>query len=322
MAHSMSLNAVMTDPTKGTRTGSAPVSEEEMITRGTARAAVVVGAVLAFGSGLATAASPDAPAVQKGYAPVNGLQIYYEIHGRSDSQKLPLVLLHGGDPTIETSFSRTLPLLARTRLVIAFEQQGHGRTADIADRPFTFEQSAEDTVSLLRYLKIEKADFFGYSNGGHIAIQIALGHSDVVRKLVVMSAMFSREGSDPGFWESFKHTKLNEMPAELREAYLRVAPHPEDLQSYFAKSVQRMLEFKGWTPEEMRSIAAPTLVVIGDHDIVRPEHAVLMFRLLPNSQLAILPGTDHMTVVNRSDWLVAMIGAFLDTPMPKSIEKP
>ncbi len=285
-------------------------------------AAVVVGAFLALGSGLATKASPSLPAVRSGYAPINGLEMYYEINGTGNGRTPPLVLLHGGDPTIETSFSRTLPLLARTRLVIAFEQQGHGHTADIADRPFTFEQSAEDTVSLLRYLKIGKADFFGYSNGGHIAIQIALGHSDVVRKLVVMSAMFSREGSDPGFWESFKHTKLNEMPAELREAYLRVAPHPEDLQSYFAKSVQRMLEFKGWSPEEMRSIAAPTLVVIGDHDIVRPEHAVLMFRLLPNAQLAVLPSTDHMAIVNRSDWLVSMIGAFLDSPMPEGKEKP
>jgi len=291
-------------------------------TRGTARAAVIVGAVLALGAGLATKASQSLPAVRSGYAPVNGLQIYYEIHGRSDSRKSPLVLLHGGGSTIETSFAGTLARLATTRQVIAFDQQGHGHTADIADRPFTFEQSAEDAVALLRYLKIGKADFFGYSNGGNIGVQIALKHADVVRKLVVMSAMFSREGCDPGFWESFKHTKLDEMPAELREAYLRVAPHPEDLPSFFAKSVQRMLDFKGWTPEEIQSIAAPTLVMIGDHDIVRPEHAVLMFRLVPNSQLAVLPGTDHMTVVNRSDWLVSMIGAFLDSPMPKGKEKP
>jgi len=130
--------------------------------------------------------------------------------------------------------------------------------------------------------------------------------------------MFQRDGSDPGFWKSFEHAKLDDMPRELREAFLRTAPHPEDLHMFFTKSVQRMLYFKGWTPEEIRSIDAPTLVMIGDHDIVRPEHAVLMFRLLPTAQLAVLPGTDHMTIVNRSEWLVPMVETFLDSPMPST----
>lgn len=273
-------------------------------------------AALALSSGCATLAGPRVPPVRSGYAPVNGLRMYYEIHGSPSGQSPPLVLLHGGGSTIETSFGKVLPSLAKTRQVIAFEQQGHGHTTDI-DRPFTFEQSAEDTVALLRYLKIEKADLFGYSNGGHIAIQIAVRHPDWARKLVVESAMFQRDGSDPGFWESFKHAKLADMPVELQEAYLRVAPHPEDLPRFFAKRVQRMLDFKGWTPEEIHSVDAPILVIIGDHDIVRPEHAVLMFRLLPNAQLAVLPGTDHMTIVNRSGWLSSMIEAFLDTPVPQ-----
>ncbi len=261
-----------------------------------------------------------APAVQRGYAPANGLKMYYEIHGSRNDETPPLFLLHGGGSTIETSFGKILPALAKTRQVIAFEQQGHGHTADI-DRPFTFEQSAEDTVSLLRYLKIRKADFFGYSNGGHIVLEIAIRHPQVVRKLVVESAMFNREGSDLGFWESFKHAKLEDMPAELRKAYLRVSPHPEDLPKFFAKSVKRMLDFKGWTPEEIKSINAPTMVIIGDHDIVHPEHAVLMFRLLPNAQLAVLPGTDHMTIVNRSDCVPSMIEVFLQVPMPETASK-
>jgi pimeloyl-ACP methyl ester carboxylesterase len=260
----------------------------------------------------------DATLVRSGYAPVNGLEMYYEIHGSTSGKSPPLVLLHGGGSTIETSFGKVLPSFAKTRQVITFDQQGHGRTADI-DRPFTFDQSAEDTVALLRYLKIEKADFFGYSNGGHIALQIAVRHPDWVRKLVIESAMFQRDGSNADFWESFEHAKLGDMPAELREAYLKVAPHPEDLPSFFAKSVKRMLDFKGWTPEEIKSIDAPTLVIIGDHDIIRPEHAVLMFRLLSTAQLAVLPGTDHMTIVNRSDWLLSMVEAFLDSPMPKEI---
>ncbi len=275
--------------------------------------------VIAIIAGCATPASrhADAPAFQSGYAPVNGLKMYYEIHGSDTHGKPPLVLLHGGDPTIETSFGKILPGLAKDREVIAFEQQGHGHTADV-DRPFTFEQSAEDTVALLQYLKVGKADFMGYSNGGHIAFIIALRHPDVVRKLIIESSMFDREGSDPAFWESFKHAKLEDMPQEFREAYLRTAPHPEELPTFFAKSVHRMLNFKGWTPQEIQSIAAPTLVIIGDHDIVRPEHAVLMFRLLPNARLAILPDTDHMMMVKRSEWLLPMIEEFLDSPIPQT----
>src|SRR5438128_6125299 len=140
----------------------------------------------------------------RGYAPVNGLQLYYEIHGNPAKNGVPLVLLHGGGSTIETSFGKLIPLVSKTRQVIAFEQQGHGHTADI-DRPFSFEQSAEDAVALLRYLKIPKADFFGYSNGGHIALQVALSHPEVVRRLILESAMYSREGADPRFWEGFEH---------------------------------------------------------------------------------------------------------------------
>ena len=286
-----------------------------MVKKGYAAASGLI-AVVVLILGCATAASPQTPAVQSGYAPVNGLKMYYEIHGSVNGNTPPLVLLHGGGSTIETSFGKVLPALAKTRQVIAFEQQGHGHTADIVDRPFTFEQSADDTAALLRHLKIGKADFFGYSNGGHIVIQLAVRHPDLVRKLVIESAMFQRDGSDPGFWKSFEHAKLNDMPPELQKAFLGAAPHPEDLPTFFAKSVQRMLNFKGWTPADIQSINAPTLVMVGDHDIVRPEHAVLMFRLFPNAQLAVLPGTDHMTIVNRSDWLVPMVETFLDSPMP------
>ncbi len=252
------------------------------------------------------------PALAPDACPANGLTMYYEVFGSANGKIPPLVLLHGGGSTIETSFKKILPALAKTRQVIAFEQQGHGHAAGIADRPFTFEQSADDTAGLLRHLEIGKADFFGYSNGGHIALQMAIGHPASVRKLVIESAMFRRDGCDPGFWNSFENAKPDGMPPELREAYLGVAPHPEDLPTFFAKSEQRMLHFKGWTSEDLRSIKAPTLVLTGDHGIIRPEHAVLMFRLLPNAQLAILPGTDHMTIVNRSDWLVPMIETFND----------
>jgi pimeloyl-ACP methyl ester carboxylesterase len=260
------------------------------------------------------AAKEGAPPVKSGYAPVNGLKMYYEIYGAPNGGTPPLVLLHGGGSTIGTSFGNVLPTFAKTRQVIAFEQQGHGHTADIVDRPFSFEQSADDAAALLRYLKIERADFFGYSNGGSIALQIAIRHPALARKLVVASAMFKRDGLYPEFWESMKHATLGNMPAELREAYLKAAPHPERLQTFHDKSVKRMLEFKDMRDEEIRSIAAPTLVMIGDADVVRPEHAVEMFRLLPHARLAVLPGTDHMAIVKRADWVVSMIEAFLDAP--------
>ena len=257
-----------------------------------------------------------APQLKSGYAPVNGLKMYYEIHGAANGKNTTLVLLHGGGSTIDTSFGSVLQSFAKTRQVIAFEQQGHGHTADIHDRPFTFEQSADDAAALMQHMKIEKADFFGYSNGGNIALQIAIRHPKLVRRLVVASAMFKRNGLYPEFWESMRRATLESMPAELREAYLRVAPHPENLRTIHDKSAKRMLEFKDWKPEDIQAIVAPTLIITGDADIVRPEHAVEMLRLLPHAQLAILPGTDHMMLVKRTDWLVSMIVTFLNSPMP------
>ena len=250
-----------------------------------------------------------------GYAPVNGLKIYYEIHGVAGGKNPPLVLLHGGGDTIETSFGRALPALARTRKVIAFEQQGYGRTADIADRPFSFEQSADDTAALLEYLHVDRADLFGFSNGGTIALQVAIRHPRVVRKLVAASTFFSRDGGYPPFWESMKSARPAMMPKELREAYLKIAPHPENLESFFYKAAERMRDFKDVPDDSIRAITAPTLVVCGDTDVVRPEHAVALTRLLPHAQLAILPGSDHAIMTTRVDWLVPMVEAFLNEPM-------
>jgi pimeloyl-ACP methyl ester carboxylesterase len=264
---------------------------------------------------LFAAITPRGNAADGHYAPVNGLKMYYEIHGVSDGRTPPLVLLHGGGSTIETTFGKFLPLLAKNRQVIAFEQQGHGRTADV-DRPFTFEGSADDAAALLQYLRIERADFFGYSNGGTIALQIAIRHPKVVRKLIVASANFRRDGLYLQFWEGMKHAKLAEMPAELREAYLEVAPHPEQLQSFHDKSVRRMLDFRDIPTVAIHGIEAPTMVMCGDADVVRPEHAVEMFRVLPHAQLAIIPATNHMTFVKNVVPAAGMITAFLDAPMP------
>ena len=256
-------------------------------------------------------------AIQTGYAPVDGLKIYYEIHGAANPARPPLALLHGGGDTIGTSFGHVLPELARGREVVAFEQQGYGHTADIADRPFSFEQSADDTAALLEYLHIGQADLFGFSNGGTIALQVAIRHPRVVRKLVVASGFFKRDGGYPWFWDSLANAKLENMPKELKEAYLAVAPHPENLQMFLDKSAGRMRNFKDIPADAIRGIAAPTLVMVGDADVMRPEHAVEMFRLLPHAQLAVLPGTDHMAMMTRTEWLVPMIVGFLDAPAAK-----
>jgi pimeloyl-ACP methyl ester carboxylesterase len=263
------------------------------------------------------AAENTEPTVQAGYAPVNGLRIYYEIHGSADPARPPLVLLHGGGDTIATSFGKILPELARNRQIIAFEQQGYGHTADIADRPFSFEQSADDTAALLKHLHIEKADLFGFSNGGTIALQVAIRHPGVVRKLVAASALLKRDGADPAFWNAMANARLENMPQELQQEYLKVAPHPENLRLLHDKAAQRMREFKDIPTDAIRSITAPTLIIVGDADVIRPEHAVEAFRLLPHARLAVLPGTDHMKVTARTDWLVPMIGEFLDAPAPK-----
>jgi pimeloyl-ACP methyl ester carboxylesterase len=228
------------------------------------------------------------------------------------------VLLHGGD-IIQTSFGHILPVLARDRQIIAFEQQGFGHTADIADRPFSFEQSADETAALLDYLQIERADLFGFSNGGTITLQVAIRHSHVIHKLVVASGFYQREGSSyPWFWDGFAGAKLEQMPKELREAYLEAAPHPENLQSFFDKVRATHAEFPDIPADAMRGITAPTLVIVGDADVMRPEHAVEAFRLLPHAQLAVLPGTDHMAVTKRTTWLVPMVSEFLDAAMPNA----
>jgi pimeloyl-ACP methyl ester carboxylesterase len=261
-----------------------------------------------------------------GYAPVNGLNMYYEIHGTGR----PLVLLHGAYMTIDM-FGELLPTLAETRRVIAVELQGHGHTADV-DRPLSYEQMADDVAALLRHLEIEEADTFGYSTGGGVALQVAIRHPEVVRKLVVASAYYTSEGMHPELLEMIPSIVPEAFAGSpIDEAYLRTAPNPEDFPNLVAKLKRLDMEPFAWPPEHLRAIEAPTLIVVGDSDAIRLEHTVEMFRLLgggvmgdlaglPRSRLAVLPGTTHFVppgfgVLDRADWLVAMIGEFLDAPM-------
>ena len=270
--------------------------------------------------------SPDTRSQGAGsYVSVNGLEMYYEIHGTGQ----PLVLLHGAFSAIGTSFGNVLPELAENRRVIAFEMQAHGRTADI-DRPLSMEQMAEDTVAALKQLGINYADFFGFSLGAGIALQIVIRHPEVVRKLVLASVTYNESGVHPGLMDGLAEMKPETMyGSPWHEEYMRLAPRPEDFATLFAKKTQMDREIQDLPAEAIEAIEAPTLLIIGDSDIVRPEHAVEMFRLLgggvmgdlaglPDSQLAVLPGTTHATLPERGEWLASMITAFLDAPIPEA----
>ena len=265
-----------------------------------------------------------------GYASVNGLEMYYETHGTGR----PLVVLHGAYMTIE-AMGEVVPALAETRRVVAVELQGHGRTADVVDRPITYEGMADDTAALLRHLAIEKADVFGYSMGGGVALQLAIRHPEAVRRLVVASASYTSEGTHPELHEMIPSiTPEMFAGSPIEEDYLKVAPNPEDFPNLVAKLKRLDMEPFAWPADDIRGIEAPALIVVGDSDAVRLEHAVEMFQLLgggvmgdiaglPKSQLAVLPGTAHFVppgsgLLDRADWLGSMIGGFLDAPMPET----
>jgi pimeloyl-ACP methyl ester carboxylesterase len=252
-----------------------------------------------------------------GYAPVNGIEMYYEIHG---SGEMSLVLIHGGGSTIETSFGNIIPLFARQYQLIAVELQAHGRTSD-RDSASSFEQDADDVAGLLRHLKIANANFLGFSNGGNTAMQIAIRHPAMVNKLVIASSFYKREGMMPGFFEGMQLASLDNMPELLKTGYLQVAPDKNNLQAMFNKDKERMLQFKDWKDEDLRSIKAPTLVMASDQDVVTPEHSLAMYRILPDAKLAILPGAHgaylgEITVVKKGskivDLAVALIEEFLE----------
>jgi pimeloyl-ACP methyl ester carboxylesterase len=260
---------------------------------------------------------------QTGYAPVNGLEMYYEVHGTGR----PLVLLHGNLSAINVDFGRILPSFAKSRQIVAVEQQAHGHTADI-DRPLSIRLWAEDTVALLRHLGIEQADLFGYSSGSAVAMQIAIEHPELVGKLVLASASYRLDGLHPGLLDGIQQLQPEHLAGTpFQEEYARIAPNPDDWPTLISKIKQMDADLPEWSPEDIQAIKAPTLLIVGDSDIVRPEHAVEMFRLLgggvvgdiaglPRSRLAVLPGTTHITLVHRGDWLSSMVGEFLDAPAP------
>ena len=266
---------------------------------------------------------------QKGYADVNGLKMYYEIYkpaGQAVSNK-PLVLLHGAFMTINLAFGQLIPELSKTRQVIAVELQGHGRTADI-NRPFSFEAMADDVAALLKFLKLDNADVFGYSMGGEVAMKLAIRHPQAVKKLILVSAAYKYEG-----WSPETRAILPMLAPEMFEGtplkleYDSLAPNPK----YWPQFVNKMKQFittpHDFGAENMKALKSPTLIISGDGDGLLPEHALELFRLRggkymidfgpsPSTQLAIYPGTSHISVMMQTDWLLSMIKPFLEATFP------
>jgi pimeloyl-ACP methyl ester carboxylesterase len=246
-----------------------------------------------------------------GYADVNGLHLYYEVHGAGT----PLVLLHGGMLTIDLSFAGLIPDLAQRHQVVGVEVQGHGRTADI-DREITPAALAADVVALLDHLGIDRANVLGHSMGAATALELAVSHGARVRSVVAASASVRRAGLHEDLTDPAKQATSTRMPTQqdfedFRDAYRRLSPHPEHFEDFLAMLSTSMADTQGWSDAQLAGISAPTLLVLGDRDFTTVEHGALMQQLIPGSQLAVLPDTTHMEVTRKPDLLLPVLRRFL-----------
>jgi pimeloyl-ACP methyl ester carboxylesterase len=278
-------------------------------------------AILLLVALLSTGMSVQAQQPTTGYAPVNGLRMYYEIHGTG--RGAPLVLLHGSFMTISNNWTGWIAGLATTRRVIAVEMQGHGRTADI-DRPFSYESLADDVAALLVHLQIPQADLLGYSMGGGVAMQVAIRHPERVRKVVSMSAVFRHDGWVQEVldqWPQIGAEMFKGSPIEAE--YRRLSPTPDDFPLFVTRVIAMDIRPYDFGADRLKATRAPFFFVHGDADGVRLAHLAEMFRLKgdeimgdlrprSNSRLAVLPNTTHVTLMDKGDVLIPMVIEFLD----------
>jgi pimeloyl-ACP methyl ester carboxylesterase len=270
---------------------------------------------------LASTRIANAAPTSKGYVKTEGLDVYYEIHGTLAPQKTPLLLVHGAFCTIEVCFGNVIPELAKTRPVIAIELQGHGRTRD-AKRPFTLTQMTKDTLAVLAKLGVTKADIWGYSMGAGVALELAITKPAVVNRLVLMSISYAKDGVHAGVLEGMEHI-TPEMFYETPwyKGYKAVAP--VDTFSSLVEKIKKIDDTKTWPDKTIRALPMPVQIIIGDGDIVKPDHAVKFFQLLgggvaadmvgpAKSQLAIIAGATHVTVAQKTTQLIATVVPFLD----------
>ena len=262
----------------------------------------------------------EAAKAQTGYVPVNGLDMYYEIHGSGGT---PLLLLHGGLFNIDLQFGEVLAALAEGRQVVAVDFQAHGRTGDI-DRPLTTANLASDVEGVLQHLGIEKVDAFGFSVGGAVALHLAIKRPELIRKLIASSVSYHPDGDRPENAEAVPDLTVDMIAGSpMEQDYRAKSPNPDRLQDLLDKLGRYDHGFAGWSDAEIRGIAAPTLITVGDCDMVRLDHAVQFLRLrggdvngdfagVPASQLAVFPGTTHFFGMARTNLVVDVVTTFLD----------
>jgi pimeloyl-ACP methyl ester carboxylesterase len=270
----------------------------------------------------AVVSAQQKPTQQKpttGYAPVNGLKMYYEVHGSGD----PVVLLHGSFMTITNNWTEWIDELSKTRKVIALEMQGHGRTADI-QRDFSHENLADDVAALLDYLKIPSADLIGYSMGGGVAMQCAIRHPEKVRKVVSISAVFRHDGWVKEALDAFPQLTSEALKGSPIEAeYKKLSPTPDEFPRFVRRVIGMDLKPYDFGADKLKATKAPMFFIHGDADGVRLEHISEMFRLKGDeifgdmrprseSRLAILPDTTHVTLMERMPVIVPMVNDFFD----------
>jgi pimeloyl-ACP methyl ester carboxylesterase len=273
-----------------------------------------------------------AGSTRRGNLPINGLSLYHEVYGDLGESKTPPLLLIPGAFMATDSMATWVSAFAHERAVIVFDQQGHGRTPDTS-REMSYEQFGDDAAALLRALEVERADVMGYSQGGGVALQLAIRHPALVNKLVSMSATFRKDG-----WYPSVLTGIGELSAEdfagtpVEKAFMAHTPDTEAYDTYIEKMKVLNSEDQNISDEQMRSIKAKTMVIIGDADGVTPEHAVAMFKLrgggdeqaaasgtlqeAPSARLVILPAISHIGVSGQSAVLAPMVSAFLDDATP------
>jgi pimeloyl-ACP methyl ester carboxylesterase len=221
---------------------------------------------------------------EKGYKHINGIRMYYEIYGSGK----PLVLIHGGGSSIMFDFKEIISRLEDQFELIGIDLQNHGMT-DHRDIPETFEQDAHDVAALLKELNIEKASFWGFSNGGNTVMQIAHLYPKITEKLIIASSFYKRNGMMDGFFESMAEATLESMPETLKINFLNLNPDFSKLENLFDKDSKRMQTFQDWDEKILTSIEVPVLFISGDKDVMKPEHVVEMWRLVPDAELMILP---------------------------------
>lgn len=268
-----------------------------------------------------------------GQLPINGLDLYHEVHGELVGSKPPLLLIPGAFMGAD-SMPAWVEAFARDRTVIVFDQQGHGRTPD-TPREMSYEQFADDAAELLRALGVQRADVMGYSQGGGVALQLAIRHSSIVNKLVSLSATFRKEGWYPAVVESIAGLAAGDFAGTpVETAFKAHTPDAKAFETYLEKMKVLNIDDQQITEDEMRAISARTMVIVGDADGVMLEHALAMFKLrgggdeeaaatgvlqkAPDARLVVLPAMSHIGVSGEAELLVPMISAFLDDVPPKT----